>query len=477
MAASAAVAIQAGKIISTFDIDKPEVANMLYRIHGKQGLPFFQLMRSMGMDAPVGRNNGEQYEEDWIHQTIHLGTNMTATGNPNEYSFTLSNTAPNIDYLEQNVTAPYSTAEQYRFPIMAQQIIKLPNGNSDLMVKNVSISGNTCTVTALHTNPTSAPFVLAQMIAGTELVIYTNAYSEGSDQENGYVPKPLKDYWRTQIIKTTFKVTGSEMVTQIWFNTYSDNTGAITGYRVVGQNNTEYEHALAIDGALLFGTTQEIVNVDSTTLEPNYTTEGVDSYIKRKGQNIPYVPGTVNIPLFDYLGKLLDREGAPEWMGGFLGFDLDTEFTNVLKDYLQNNKMDYVRNDATRDVFGNNPGIAASVNFRAFNKGYRNWLFTQMPQFNMKKLWGASGYKTPGLGWFWPLASKPDVKDPSNRIPYVGTVYRAMGDYSRRAEVFHINGAGPGMKVVSKDLNKLNMRSDIGARHCGGNNMVRLYVP
>ena len=57
----------------------------------------------------------------------------------------------------------------------------------------------------------------------------------------------------------------------------------------------------------------------------------------------------------------------------------------------------------------------------------------------------------------------------------MGMTYRALGNYSRKAEVFTLLGAGPGQKIQSADRNKLNMRSDIGAEHCGGNQMMRLY--
>jgi hypothetical protein len=473
--ASAASTIQASKIISMFDIEMPEVRNKFFRIRGNQGLNFFMLLENLGYSRPVAAMKTRTYEEDWIHQTIHLGNTMTLSGS-NEYTFELSAVAPNIDYLEQNTTAPYNSNAQYVFPIEKWDIITLPENNAKLLVTSVTIVGSTCTVVVKHMNPTTGPFTLANYVAGVELIITGNAYSEGSDQDGGKVWKPLVDYAYTQIMKSNFKVTGTQMTQQIWFKEYSDGRG-IEGYMVVGQENTEYEHALAIDAALLFGELTETVIVDNDTNEPIQTTEGIVPYIKRKGQNIPYVPGTFNIGLFDYMDKLLEQEGAPSYMGGFLGTDLDNEKDNVFKDYFNNtSNQDYMRNKAAADIFGDNPGLATEVNFRYFHKGYRTYCFTRMPQFNMVKLYGAPGYKAQNLGLWWPLASKPDKNNPNNRIPYMGMIYKAMGDYSRKAEVFNINGAGPGQKLTSKDVNKLCMRSDIGAEHCGGNAMIRLFA-
>jgi len=471
--ATGAVTLDASKIISTFDIDKPEVRSQFFRIRGNQGMNFFAIMESLGYSRPVTQRKTRQYEEDWIHQTIHLGNSMTTPGGTT-YQFNLSTVSPNIDYLTQNTTSPYSAAAQYVFPVKTWDIITLPENNAKLLVTNVSIAGSTCTITATHTNPTTGPFTIGNYVAGVELIITGNAFSEGSDQSEGLVNKPLTDYAYTQIIKSTFNWTGSQAVSQPWFTEYSDGKG-ITAYYIVGQQNTEYEHALAIDSQLLFGELTETAVVDTVTNEPIYTTEGIDPYIKRKGHNIPYTPGTFSVAQFDYIDKVLEQESAPEYMGVFAGTNFDNEKDNVLKSYFQNNAMDMYYKKMQADLFGNNEGLAMSVNFKLLQKGYRTYCFTRMPQFNMAKTFGASGYKTPGLALMWPLATKPDRNNPNNRLPYMGMIYRQLGGYSRKAEVYSLLGAGPGQKVSSVDRNKLIMRSDLGAEHVGGNQMVRLY--
>lgn len=469
-----AVTLDASKIISMFDIDKPEVRSQFFRIRGNQGQNFFSILESLGYSRPVTQRKTRQYEEDWIHNSIHLGNTMTSPST-NVYTFTLSTSSPNIDYLEQNTTSPYNSTDQYVFPVKKWDIITLPENNAKLLVTSVSISGSTCTVVATHQNPTTGPFTLANYVAGVELIITGNAFSEGSDQNDGIVNKPLTDYAYTQIIKSTFKWTGSQAVSQPWFTEYSDGKG-IQAYYIVGQNNTEYEHALSIDSALLFGELAETAVVDSSTNEPVYTTEGLEPYIKRKGHNIPYTPGTFSVSQFDYIDKVLEQEFAPAYMGVFSGTDFDNEKDNVLKAYFQNNAMDHYYEKMQADLFGNNPGLAMSVNFKALQKGYRTYCFTRMPQFNMAKTWGAAGYKTPALSLMFPLASKPDRNNPNNKLPYMGMIYRQLGNYSRKAEVFTLMGAGPGTKVTSADVNKLVMRSDLGAEHVGGNQMIRLYA-
>jgi hypothetical protein len=45
--ATGAIALDASKIITTFDIDKPEVRAQFFRIRGNQGMNFFALLESL----------------------------------------------------------------------------------------------------------------------------------------------------------------------------------------------------------------------------------------------------------------------------------------------------------------------------------------------------------------------------------------------------------------------------------------------
>lgn len=473
--ASGAVTLEAGKIITMLDILKPDVRQKFMRSRGDQGQSAFTLLEGMGYARPVTQSVTKTYEEDWIHQVIRLGSGLSSLGS-NNYSFTLSTTAGILDYLEQNTTTPYDSQNQYVFPVKKWDIITLPENNVKFQVTNVAISGSTCTVTVKHTNP-SKSFTSGNYVAGVTLIITGNGFAEGSEQDNGIVNKPIVDYHYTQIIKSTYKWTGSQAVSQPWFTEYSDGTG-IPAYYIVGQENTDYEHMLSIDCALWFGALTEVSLTDSDAeYAPIQTTEGLDPYIARTGNNIPFVPGTFSVTTFDYMDKLLEQEGSSNYMAWMAGTSFDNEKDNVLKAYFQHTDQNYMRDNATRDIFGKNPGMAMEVNFKYLHKGYRTWCFGRVPQFNMKKLWGAPGYKMDNLSLIYPMGTKADRSNPSNRIPYFGTIYRELNGYNRKSEVFVLKGqGGGGGYVTSRDVNKLCMRSDIGAEHCGGNQMARLYV-
>jgi len=480
--ASGANTAMASKIITTFDILKPSVRQQLIRRYGDQNFNFFNLTESLGYSRMVTQRYTTQYEEDWIHQSLHLGGSITQTGT-NTYTFVLSTSSPNIDYLEQNVTSPYSSANQYVFPVAKWDILTFPSSaNAKLHVTNISISGSTCTVSVTHANPNTSSFVYTSYTSGQEVIKTGNAYAEGSDIQRTQVNKPIIDHAYTQIIKTGFVWTGSQDVSQPWFTEYSDDSGAISTYVVVGQNNTEYEHMMAIDDQLLFGdlTTTSIIDTDTVNGLPNgepiYTTEGLDSYIKRTGNNLQFTPGTFSVTTFDYLDKILEQNGASSWMAWMCGTEFDNEKDNVLKAYFQNTMQEYMMKQAERDLFTNDPGMAQEVKFRYLDKGQRKWCFGRMPRFNQKKSWGAAGYNTANLSLIYPLGSMPDKKNPSNRIPFMGTIYRGRDGYSRKVNVWTLRGEGPGDKVLSYDRSQLCMLSDIGAEHAGGPQMARLYV-
>ena len=80
MTPAAVSAPYASEIISTFDIDKPERLNVLFRRRGDQGLGFFRLIESLGFKMPVAQDLYEHDEEDWIHETFHSLNLVPAPG-------------------------------------------------------------------------------------------------------------------------------------------------------------------------------------------------------------------------------------------------------------------------------------------------------------------------------------------------------------------------------------------------------------
>lgn len=475
-------AIAQGQLISAFDFMQPEVRDKFFRIRNGQGMYAFNILENLGMVEAVSRNTGTQYEEDWIHPTFHIGSGglTTVSALLGTYTFVLGNSGSSNDFLTGSTTFPYSSTPYYYCPLEGNERIAFPAPNEGFHATVTGVSGvgtNTVTVSIKLTNSsTLASFNAAAVTAGTEMIIQTNSYADGTDQPVGMVNKPLTDTWYTQIIKTNFKIYGGQSTDQLWVKEYSDGT-TIQGYRIIGQKDMEYEHAYRLDKALLFEEPSTNMVIASNQ-EPQQTTEGLETYIKRKGTSLATPAGTFSISLMNQMEKIVDAQApGTNYYNCMSGISIDQDKDQALKNYFNNEDIKYYQGMAADDLFGGDEGAIARVGFRVMRMGYTTWCWSRMPQFSDIRGKGAPGYNGQNLMLCTPIGKKKDSRDPSQNIPYFGMAYRSLGGYSRKAEVVNLSGATNGAHVTSVDLNSFGLKSDIAARHVGGNAMIRLYVP
>jgi hypothetical protein len=95
-----------------------------------------------------------------------------------------------------------------------------------------------------------------------------------------------------------------------------------------------------------------------------------------------------------------------------------------------------------------------------------------MGVFNNPQVEGATGYSANQLGLFMPINKKKDPVS-GNMVDSIGTRYRALGDYSRRMEVWKVGGVGR-FKVTEFDKENTYQRCHIGGHFRGGNQFVLL---
>jgi len=462
------------KLMSSFNNWKPEVATDYYRIFGDQGMSTFKNMRALGMTMEVAQDTRTTYSEEKIHQTIHVGVGGIATVSApaGTYTFVLSVAAGANDFLASASTSPYTSATYYN-PVQANDRIMF-QGVSDRVIATVTgVTGTHPTVTvAIKLADLTQTFTTASYPAGTELSIIGNAWAEGTDQPDGLVNKPYVDTEYAQIIKTSFQITGTQMVNKLWVQKYSSGE-EIIGYRTIGMKNAEYQHELSMGMSLLFERPTTNSTFVGSNIEPNKTTEGYITYWKRRGLTINYAPGSFGINMFDLIDAQADKNFGPTYYQFGMGRNLYNEKDNSLKQYFQNTMQAYQDPQTVSDLFGNNAGLAQTVRFTLFTKGRRTYCFTPIEEFNNPTVTDLPGYNTPGLGFVVPIGKQRDTKSGLN-LPYMGVGYRAMGGYNRMAEVWAVNGAGNGLKVITQDIAKINHRSHLMACHVGGNQAIVL---
>lgn len=471
---SAVTSFPSDKLLSTFNMWKPEVAQDYYRIFGDQGMSMFKNLRSLNMVFQVTQDERTTYSEEKIHPSIHIGSGgiTTVSAPAGTYSFLLSTTSGADDFLASSGTTPYSSATYYP-AVQVNQRLMFQAGADRVIFTVTAVTGSYPTVTvAMKQADLSYTFDPTDYPAGTEVAILTNAWAEGTDQPDGIVTKPYIDTEYAQIIKTSFQITGTQMVNGLWVTQYNDGE-QIIGYRTIGMRAAELEHEYALGYAMLFETPTTNSTFVGSNVEPTKTTEGFIPYWKRRGYTFNYAAGSFSPYMFDQIDAQADKNFGPTYYMFGMGRDLYNEKDNALKAYFQNTMQAYEDPQTVSDVFGNNTGLAQTVRFTRFCKGRRTYLFTSVEEFNNPTVTDISGYQTPGLGFVVPIGVKRDTKSGLN-LPYMGMGERALGGYNRAHEVWAQNGAGNGLKVITQDIAKMNFRSHIMACHVGGNQAIVL---
>ncbi|MBU1613607.1 hypothetical protein KKC87_04260 [Patescibacteria group bacterium] len=449
--------IYASDIVSGFDIHKPEKMNVLFSRYGDQGASYFQLLRSMGFEKEVSLDTYGHFEENRIHEVCYVNANVNQ---------------PNVGATITFVLSSDSLDSDNNFYLRLWDMILFPNevtgSVSAIDVSSPTAPSITCT---LHDDTEQFPALTADQ----ELVIFSNAFSEGSGQPDSAIRGTWEYENDAQIIKETIGYTGSEMVNQTWFDVTSQGQ-KIPAYYHLGQVDIDYRTALRIDGALLYGKrTVNTALVDSVTGRAIKTTEGLIPYTRRVGNEQSYTSGAFAISEFDEMDNTLDREGAGNYILGLLGITLHQDIENSLKTYFADTNIQFARQTTNEVLFNSNESLAASVNFKYLTKSERTFLFKRMGVLNNPKLYGATGYENlgPKLGIFMPINKKKDPVS-GNMVESIGTRYRGLGRYNRRMEVWQVGGAGEGLKVTEFDSRETFQRCHIGAHFRGGNQFVIL---
>lgn len=472
---SAITGFPSSQLLSTFNMWKPDIDPTFWRIYGDQGMTFFNRLRALNQVYKMTNDTRQTFSEDYIYPTVHIGSGgiTTVSAPAGTYSFLLGTAAGVNDFLASSGTAPY-TAAQYYPTVQVNDRLAFQGSGAVIPFTVTSITGSYPSVTVnIKQADLSQTFVPASYPAGTEVYILGNAWAEGTDQPDGLVTKPYIDYEYAQIMKTSFQITGTQMVTGLWMEAYSDAGGNIIGYRTIGMRAAELKHEKTISGALLFERPTTNSTFVGSNTEPSKTTEGFITYWKRRGYTINYAAGSFSPYMFDLIDAQADKNYGPTYYMFGMGRDLYNEKDNALKAYFQNTMQAYEQSRDVADAFGMNEGSWNAVRFTKFTKGRRTYLFTAIEEFNDPRTMGIAGYNGPGLGFAVPLGTSKDKKSGLD-LPYMGIGERSLAGYNRAHEVWAVNGAGEGMKVITQDIAKMNFRSHIAACHVGGNQAIVL---
>lgn len=435
---SAVTANYTDAYISTFDIHMPEKRNILFRKYGDQGLGFFNVIETLGYDEPVAQTSYSHFEEDWIHQTVSVRNNVGAPGAGVEILFTLG-------------TADLDSANRFYIQL-----------GDDVMFAN-QVTGH---VTVIDVSSPTAPVItvephvstddIGELTAGDVVIIYSDGFAEGTNQPASKVAKSIEYSFSTKIVKETETMTGSEMTNKTWFDKMSDGT-PIQAYYLKGQIDTDYRMMLKMDGALLFDRPTSNTTLTATG---DRTTYGLVPWVRAGGNVDNYNASFYAMADFDTMNNTLDQNFAPAEMLSQLGIQLQQEWENLFINSFTDGAIVYASFTDGKKVTDLNLG------FKTFSKTERFWHLKRMGSFNHPQLYGAAGFKTPGMGVICPMDSRKDAKT-GDRIPSFGMRYKKLGDYNRRMKVWRVGGARE--TTSQTDADNLYMRAEIGSEYIASN--------
>jgi hypothetical protein len=417
-------------------LHKRDVDEQLVKRYGDQGIT--GLMELLGSKKETQARTFEHYEETHLHN--HFAATMGSSGD-----FTLANSADDAGDGSGNAvlrdgdiimggsgTLYYVTAADAAQP------------NNDYTVK--TLNG-----------------VLGTSGADTNFCVVGNAWAEQSDQPTGITPRVHQYQNKTQIIKESFIVSGSEATNAVYVKVNSPEHG--TGYLwyLQGEADTyqrfmDYAELAMIIGDASDGTLSNADNdTDGTGLATSVlTTEGLLPFIENKGQSMDLGSSAITMADFDAAVKSLDKYRGAKEMALYAGINLSLDIDDLLA-----SQGAYAAGGANYGTFANNKDMALNLGFNSFSRGGYTFHKKTYDLFNRPDLLGGTGFNYNGYGMCIPMDSQKDAKS-GEKIPSLRMRYKAANGYSREMEHWLTGGAVLQNKTSGVDELRCNYRTERG---------------
>ena len=365
------------------DIIKPEVDASLTRRYGSELLTGF--LEMAGASKVTGNRTFKHYEKDRLMPKLKC-TNAVASGAGAAATFTLDSS---IQYEIPQNNDPFpsgSTEVVDAIPVRVNDTILIPpaTGTSawasidHAIVTSVDVSAGTFTA-----RPLDGTVTLAERATAVEVVIYGNAFGEGSGMNESLEGTVTPYINNTQVIKNRYALSGGAKVNKIWFKVNGKDYWTIEGER-----DSYYRFKNYQDLTLL--TSKKATNTswyDTTAAagEPNATTSGAIDQIYTNGNVELYTSGSgFTLDNFKNIARNLDKQkGSKNNMMSY-GFNLGLEIDDLVRSEFTNGAL----------VYGNYKfNEAQKVNLRMSNisVGGYNFALKNFDTFNDSQTLGATG--------------------------------------------------------------------------------------
>lgn len=435
--------IASEQIVSTlYNYNPFAIIRTVFQRHQNKISDFRFLLKAFGMTRAVDAPTTGHYEEDWLVNTLKLGTTHTATSGAGT-SVIIGLHADSM--YDASQTASSSAVKSSAVEV--GHILQFADGVKGRVIsKNTGTDPHRITIRPLKTTDE-----IASPTSGDEVAIVTNAFAEGTGIPNGWMPR-ISQYTNTfQIVKEGGGTTGSNLSNQLFVEFTDAGDGSLWGKINI---NMMARFERWVNGALLFGS--QIDNIQTFVSDLGIDadvkgTEGFDDFTATYGHTLQYTVGAFSLADFDACGKVMQQEriGTRNLMT-LDGYDIFTETENLLSDALRYDITPFLmKNAATQAGVPEadwqpfeNQDFEFYVGFKGLHKNGFSYGFKQVNEFNDVTGLGNSAYNYSQRRIVAPiLGTSRDTKTGKNGFMW-GYEYKALNGYSREEAFGQLAGIG-----------------------------------
>jgi hypothetical protein len=364
--------------VSYYDAHEPDISDVNVQRYGNSFVGFLDLV---GAKKGTSSLEYSRFEKDRQYPKIKATCSAGSAGA--SVTFTL--------HADGKITVP--SAAPYDTSATTDEVFTAPRVGDLIMIKPSSgtVSAGTyikAIVTAVtgSTSFDATPINSADTIpdvTADEIVIYGNAWGEGSGFNVPMSNTSTKYTEKLQNIKHVHRVTGSENLTKKWFK---DNSGR---FMIEGEADSYIQFLNITDLNLLVGeelSNTTLASVYQTARTPLALARGFLSAVLDGGNILNYsnVSGLTLDDMYEY-NIIIDGEKAEKKNLMFTGIHLDQQLDITLGDRLKSGAISY-------GSFSMDQEKAVNLSFQKFMLGNYSYDKRAMDAFNDRQTLGADGF-------------------------------------------------------------------------------------
>lgn len=363
--------------VSYYDAHEPDISDVNVQRYGKTLIGFLDLV-----GAKKGTSSLDYFRYEKNREYPKIKATCTAGGAGASVTFTL--------HADDKITV--TSALPYDVSATTDEVFSSARVNDLIMIKpSAGTVSYGSYIYAIVTAVSTTTFAATPIDSGDsipdvtndEIVIYGNAYGEGSGFGTPMSTLSTKYGEKLQEIKDLHRVTGAENLTKTYI---PDNSGR---WMIKGEADSYTRFLNIVDLNLLVGkemANTTLASVYQTARTPIALTRGLLSAIYDGGNVLNYsnVTGLTLDDLYDY-NIVIDAEKAEKKNLMFTGIYLDQQLDIALGDKLKNGSISY-------GTYSFDQEKAINLSFQKFMLGNYNYDKRAMDCFNDKQNLGASGF-------------------------------------------------------------------------------------